>query len=138
MPQPIAKSTVQPLGRGSYVLTAPFSADIDGLGIAVHLPAGYVTDLASIPRWAWALVGHPATGEFQDAAIIHDWICDLAVDRQDYSIRLIGDAIFFHLLQVAGVSYWKRALMYLAVRTHGYWTFRSTPDHPASENREKP
>lgn len=122
---PIAKSTIQPLGFGRYVLTSPFIAEIDELSIAIHIPAGYVTDLASIPSWAWWFIGHPATGEYQDASILHDWICELAKSRKEYSIRLIGDAIFFHLLKRSGVPYWKRCLMYLAVRGKGFQSFLS-------------
>ncbi len=37
--------------------------------------AGYVTDLASIPRVMWPIVGHPATHDFQTPALIHDKLC---------------------------------------------------------------
>ena len=135
VPPSIARSTIRPLGQGRYVLTEPYIAQVDELGIAVHLPAGYVTNLASIPGWAWWWIGHPATGEFQDAAVVHDWICELAASRGAYSIRLIGDALFFHLLQCGGVPYWKRTLMYLAVRLNGYWSFRKQQTRTAEEGR---
>lgn len=135
VPQSIARSTIRPLGKGWYVLVEPFIAEVDELGIAVHVPSGYRSNLASIPWWAWWLIGHPATGEFQDPAIAHDWICELAAQRNVYSIRLIGDALFFHYLYLRGVPYWKRTLMYLAVRLNGYWSFRQQRTRTAEEGR---
>lgn len=35
-------------------------------------PAGMVTDLASIPRELWSLVGSPGTGRYRMAAVFHD------------------------------------------------------------------
>lgn len=135
VPASIARSTIRPLGDGWYVLVEPFIAEVDELGIAVHVPSGYRTNLASIPGWAWWWIGHPATGEFQDAAVLHDWICDLAAERGTYSIRLIGDALFLHLLQCGGVPYWKRKLMYMAVWANGYWSFRKQRTRTAEEGR---
>jgi hypothetical protein len=37
--------------------------------------AGMVTDGASIPRWAWTIIGSPFTGEYREAAVIHDAAC---------------------------------------------------------------
>lgn len=124
IPASIARSRIVPIGSGKYLLTEPLIAQVDELGVAVHVPSHYVTDLASIPRLAWWCIGHPATGEYQDAAIIHDWICDQARLRRQYSIRLIGDALFVHLLAAQKIPYWKRAAMYLAVLLNGMWSFR--------------
>lgn len=92
--------------------------------ITVSVPAGYVSNGASIPRPLWPIVGHPFQSEFVTPAIIHDYFCDEAAKRGDYHLRVIGDSVFFYLLRDWGVPYWKRAAMYFAVRFWGRWTFR--------------
>lgn len=39
------------------------------------VPAGAISDGASIPDWAWAMVGGPFSGLYKDAAVIHDHYC---------------------------------------------------------------
>lgn len=40
----------------------------------VRIPAGYRTDLASVPRLLWFLVGHPAHPRVAGPAVKHDWL----------------------------------------------------------------
>ena len=37
------------------------------------VPAGFITDFASIPRLFWTVVGHPA-GKYAQAAVLHDYL----------------------------------------------------------------
>jgi hypothetical protein len=57
-----------------YKVTAPFNYAVgypDGKTI-VHVPAGFITDFASIPRVLWSFI--PPTGFYGKAAVIHDFL----------------------------------------------------------------
>ena len=47
----------------------------------ISVPAGFVTDFASIPRFAWWLIGSP-TGEYGKAAVKHDYLYSENNDEQ--------------------------------------------------------
>lgn len=34
-----------------------------------------LTDGASIPRWAWWIIGHPFRGKYRESAFLHDQLC---------------------------------------------------------------
>lgn len=83
----------------------------------IRVPAGFVTDLASVPRMFWSVL--PLHCEYAKAAIIHDYL---------YSIGLCGkryaDDVFLEAMTVLGVGMWRRKLMYFAVRLFGRGNFR--------------
>jgi hypothetical protein len=76
------------------------------------VPAGFVTDLASIPRVLWSLL--PPHGRYAKAAIIHDWLYATGIGGREYA-----DDVFLEAMEVLGVSPWKRKTMYWAVRAFG-------------------
>ncbi|MDP6546128.1 MAG: DUF1353 domain-containing protein [Phycisphaerae bacterium] len=102
-----------------------------GAGTTLIAPAGTTTDGASIPRFFWRLIGPPMTGRYRQAAVIHDagytgdlqWRIDGALREYD---RKAMDALFERLMKALGVSWWRRRMMYLAVRWFGakHWTDR--------------
>ncbi|MBW1321839.1 DUF1353 domain-containing protein, partial [Escherichia coli] len=75
----------------------------------IAVPAGYVTDLASVPRILWSVF--PPHGRYAKAAIIHDWLYDNALRTKHEA-----DKIFLDAMCVLGVPRWRRMLMYCAVR----------------------
>ena len=80
------------------------------------IPAGFVTDFASIPRPAQAL--YAIDDETRCPALLHDWLyCWQPVERAE------ADALFLESLERAGVRWSKRQLMHAAVRAGGgvYW-----------------
>lgn len=84
----------------------------------VHVPAGYLTDGATVPRPFWSII--PPWGNYGQAAVIHDILCET---QQLYSNGLLisitrkrADQIFMEAMEAAGVGRWKRYLMYSAVR----------------------
>ena len=93
----------------------------DGVVHWVDIPVGYEFDGASIPRFAWSIIGAPFEPDFIKAACVHDWYCEHTPD--DYQSRVIGDAVFFKLLRDAGVPKWRRTLMFLGVRIHSWWNY---------------
>ncbi|ECG6032325.1 DUF1353 domain-containing protein [Salmonella enterica subsp. enterica serovar Eastbourne] len=78
----------------------------------ISVPAGFVTDLASVPRIFWTLL--PPDGKYAKAAIIHDYLYDNALRTKKEA-----DRIFLDGMRVLGVPEWKRIVMYLAVRWFG-------------------
>jgi hypothetical protein len=80
------------------------------------VPAGFLTDLASIPRLLWTPLGHPA-GRYAQAAVLHDWLLDVAAVP-----RARADRIFLEAMQVLGVPSLQRWLMYAGVRAWGMLT----------------
>ena len=78
----------------------------------VRVPAGYITDFASVPRFFWRIL--PPWGKYGKAAVVHDWLCDLR-DRPSAEVH----RIFLEAMTVLEVNPWKRMAMYLAVRCCG-------------------
>ncbi|EHA0572220.1 DUF1353 domain-containing protein [Salmonella enterica] len=78
----------------------------------IEVPAGFVTDLASVPRIFWTLL--PPDGKYAKAAIIHDYLYDNALRTKQEA-----DLIFLDGMTVLGVPHWKCTIMYLAVRWFG-------------------
>lgn len=112
-----------PHGESQMITTEIITATISTLPGVIHevviLP-GYVFDGASIPRWAWSFVGAPFDPTLVFSACVHDWYCEHSHEAGDYQARVIGDAVFFKLLANAGVGYWRRVAMYLAVRFNSW------------------
>lgn len=84
---------------------------------AVHcVPAGFVTDLASVPHWLWSFL--QPTGRYTKAAILHDWLIrsDSGVSRAD------ADRIFYDAMMVLGVKPRLAWLMYRAVRIYSIYS----------------
>lgn len=66
---------VSPLPDGNtWVLRRKFSYDVgqEGSGETIAVPAGFITDFASVPRPLWAVF--PKWGKYGNAAVIHDYL----------------------------------------------------------------
>ena len=48
----------------------------DSKGVDWDVPAGTISDGASIPWSLWTFIGGPYDGPYRDAAILHDYFCD--------------------------------------------------------------
>jgi len=98
-------------------------------------PAGMWTDGASIPRFFWRVIGHPMMLPYVKAAVIHD---AGYMDKLEWSYKEDGewvaeahtrkeiDELFLALMKALGISWWRRTMMYQAVRWFGgkHWTKR--------------
>ena len=92
-----------------------------GIDFQVEVPAGFISDGASIPRPLWAVIGPPIGSDHLIPAVVHDFLCESAITYQQ---RVLGDAVFFALLKDHNVPAWKRAAMYLAVRFYGRFIWK--------------
>jgi hypothetical protein len=84
--------------------------------LAVVVPAGYVTDFASIPRLVHFIIS--PFGKHAEAAVIHDWLYALGTPK-DRKSRRTADKAFAKALRLLEVNFFKRTIMYLAVRLGG-------------------
>jgi hypothetical protein len=84
--------------------------------IAVITPTGYVTDFASIPRAVHFLIS--PFGKHAEAAVIHDWLYTMG-ERGDRKGRLRADRAFVKALRLLEVDWFKRQIMFWAVRMGG-------------------
>lgn len=97
---------------GEWVLATPLEY-VTSAGENIAIPAGFITDLASIPRVFHSLI--PVNGKHRLAAVVHDYLYVIQ-DRQ----RIKADALFLEAMEVAGVRFTQRWTMYLAVRAGGW------------------
>jgi len=79
----------------------------------ITVPAGFVTDLASIPRAFQNLIS--VNGRHRAPAILHDYLYSIR-DRE----RSMCDDLFLEAMASVGVRWSQRWVMYLAVRIGGW------------------
>jgi hypothetical protein len=76
------------------------------------IPAGYETDLASIPLFATVLVGDRAC--FAEESVVHDWLCDHGAER------FHAHAIMRLIMKARRHPRWKRFVIFYALMLVGY------------------
>jgi hypothetical protein len=83
----------------------------------IRVPAGFITDFASVPRFFWRVL--PPTGQYGKAAVIHDYLY-----RTHGASKALADQVFLEASTVLGVPVWKRHAMYYAVKLFGGRAYR--------------
>ena len=81
------------------------------------IPAGFQSDLASIPRLLWAIF--PPFGRYNKAALCHDWLYSTKVEA-----RKVCDVAFKQLLLASKVERFKVNCFYLGVRLLGKFKYK--------------
>lgn len=99
----------------------------NGLDV-VKVPSGFVTDFASIPRGLWNLF--PPIGRYGKAAVLHDYLYQKRIvtdsrylDGAWFVTRAEADHIFLEAMQVLGVGFFTRYVIYAGVRVGGWLTW---------------
>lgn len=104
------------VGNGQWKLIRPFIYHSE-IGGEIEVPIDFISDGASIPRLSQVIVGSPWSGKFVEAAVIHDW---------GYHIQKLPrkkvDLIFLEAMKILKVPFWKRRVIFRAVRMFG-WIF---------------
>jgi len=89
-------------------------------GKKIIIPKGFYTDGASIPRWLWSVTGSPFAGNYIEAAVIHDFLYHLAIDKKlKLTTRKHADDIFYQCMLEYGVPEREAKIKYRAVRLFG-------------------
>lgn len=87
----------------------------------------FKTDGASVPRIFWAFL--PTWGRYSRAAVIHDYLYnELRPGTQPHPeapTRQRADAIFLEAMEVCGVGFLTRWIMWAAVRTFGFLSLQA-------------
>jgi len=109
---PANRLRVEEIDDTHWRLLEPYAFASAVTGTILLVPAGFVTDFASVPRVpiAYWLVGNTAHG----AAVIHDWLYTTGAFPKE-----TADAVFREAMRDAGVPWWRRWMMYLGVRWGG-------------------
>jgi hypothetical protein len=113
---------VSPLPDGrTWILRSKFSYDVgtEGSGETINVPAGFITDFASVPRIFWWI--YPQWGKYGNAAVIHDF---LYWEQSKYK-KDEADKIFMEGMTVLGVGKVTAKILYLAVKYFGKWAWNS-------------
>lgn len=97
---------------GRFVLLAPLRYASDVLDTFITVPAGFETDLASIPRGLWNLI--PKIGAYDAPAVVHDYLY-----ATNGITRAQADAVLYEAMTEAGVVRRMRWLIYAGVRLGG-------------------
>ncbi len=108
---PLLKVEKLPFG---WKLLAPISYTSKITGATYIVPAGFVSDFASVPRlpFAFLLTGDSA----HVSAVIHDYLLVYSIEP-----RRIADKIFLEAMRLEQVPAWRRCLMYLGVSFYTRW-----------------
>lgn len=112
---PLRLESVAPGSKLKRVID-PFVYDSDILGKRVTVPAGFETDLASVPRIPifYLLFG----GASEEAAVIHDYLYSGGIVS-----RAVADEVFAEAMKAEGVARWRRGPMWFGVRAFGWLHF---------------
>lgn len=118
LPEPVLQQIAGERGRKCWRLHASYRCPLPD-GDVIEIPAGYVYDLASIPRLLWDRIGPHELSTV--APLIHDFIYDhrgeLPTGRT--FTKKEADEIFRALMERQNVPAWRVALGFAAVRLFG-------------------
>lgn len=111
---------VENVGNRKWKVIAPLTYlfSVDGIDQAITVPAGYVTDFASVPRLFWIMF--PPDGKYTKAAVIHDYLCDNP--KKFTHTRKQTDYVFLTAMLESGVSRFKSFILFSAVRFYAIVT----------------
>lgn len=114
-----------------YQLTKDYIWKDPALGDIV-VKRGFLTDGASIPKFAWGAIGHPFSG-FLEAAVVHDMLYGtkrIFVDGEEVDItQADADAVFYRVLLDLGCSKLKARTMYTSLRMFGRSAWKSKEEY---------
>lgn len=98
------------------------------------VPAGFETDLASIPRVLWNVL--PPIGKYDAAAVLHDFYYRnprQLMRHGEMPTRSEADSVLNEAMGVLGVPAQQRWMIYLGVRLGGWRTWNN---YRAKEQRD--
>ena len=102
-------------------------------GLAIRVPKGFVTDLASVPRVFWAIL--PCFGTYTDGAVVHDMLYHhngVVLFKEDGRVALNRvtltrkecDDVLLEAMRDCHTPRWQQVVIYRAVRWFGGMAWR--------------
>ncbi len=82
----------------------------------ISVPKGFVTDLASTPKFLW-FIFEPFNKNYMEPSIVHDFLYNKKSSHKFN--RKEADKIFLQLMKEYGANKLKRNLIYLGARLFG-------------------
>lgn len=117
---------VRPSGNNrAFVLLEPLIYKIGTSNIQLVVPAGFVTDYASIPSKLWSL--YSPHDQYSRAAIVHDYLYWARLCTREQS-----DNLFMIAMKESEVPTATRNVVYLGVRTLGASSWKRNQDEHAA------
>lgn len=109
------KLVLTQIGPELWQTTREFSYHVgyEGSPDVITVPEGFITDCASVPFPAKMFI--PVSGQYNQAAVVHDYLY-----ATQTRTRKEADDIFLEAMTVLGVNWFKRQVMYRAVRLGGW------------------
>lgn len=102
-------------GNMIYCVTKAFGYVWDKGGVSIQVPAGFTSDLATIPKLPFLKVLPKAGGTlWDDAAIVHDKACTEAHRKRITYTQ--ADGLFYAALRERGCSKFTATVFWAAVR----------------------
>ena len=93
--------------------------------VTIHVPQGFKTDYASIPRFFWRFCGSRSgdgpKSNYAPASVLHDFMYETGMTPYLKVTRRRADNIFYEAMLCLKVSRWRAWLMYKAVRLCGWF-----------------
>ncbi len=80
---------------------------VDPRGVKWEVPAGYITNGASVPWGLWNIVGGPYDGPYRDAAVVHDYYTEFKLRPWEDTHRMYYEASI-----ARGISESRAGVMY--------------------------
>src|SRR5574341_588860 len=132
-PQPFPIPPLQPFTNAhDWVLQQDLVYRLAGTSDSVVVPAGFVTDFASIPRWFQAAI--PVHDPHLGPSIVHDYLYWAQVCR-----RAAADSLFLLAMIQQGVEKGERNSMYQTLKSGGEGAWRENQaDRAAGRPRVLP
>lgn len=113
-----SKLDVEFIGGDDWLLLSPLVYTTRA-GDTFEVPAGFVSDLASIPKVFRTLVGRQ-DGPWAPAAVIHDFLYRTAIVPRGEADRIFREA----MEELPGISWLQRWAMWAALRVGGWAAYK--------------
>ena len=103
--------------NANWILQEDMIYEVGNTGVNVVIPAGFVTDYASIPQALWSF-GLTPNGQYSRAAIVHDFLywsqgCSrsqsdrlLLIAMKESDVRAFDETLVYEGVRVGGQSAW--------------------------------
>ena len=102
------------LSDENFQLTSDLVYESDIAKRTINVPAGFVTDFASFK------LGMMRISIAREAAVVHDY----CYRTKGFISKRLADLVFLEAMKVTGIGWWRRTILYEAVRWFGRFSYK--------------